>query len=77
MLLALEGIFLDILHDNDLNGKVIGLSDLIVESTSSRITRPLIYRAPHFPNRQKDRSRSNQNSLGLAPENIAVCHERK
>lgn len=78
MLLALEGIFRDILHDNDLNGKVIGPSYRTVQvPPSSIITRPSIYMAPHCPNRQKDRPRPNQKFLGLSPENIAVCHEMK
>lgn len=41
MLPALEGIFLDVLHDNDLNGKVIGPSHRTVKvPPSSKITRP-------------------------------------
>lgn len=77
MLLALEGIFLDILHDIDLNGKAIGPSDWTVQVPPPESRGPSIYRAPHFPNRQRDRPRPNQNFLGLSPENIAVCHEMK
>lgn len=77
MLLALEGIFLDILHDNDLNGKLIGPSHRTVQDLPPESHGPSIYKAPHFPNRQEDRPRPNQNFLGLSLENIAVCHEMK